>query len=86
MGNRNTKSSVSHGKLRKFFFIGPDCDATIDALGDALISIDSVDEVRVEDHILGYVARVKFSSDKPLLQASHLTRRLGDRFGLIRDE
>lgn len=77
----NSKSA-SH----KLFFIGPEADASMDSLGDALIGIKSVKEVKLREHILGYSARVSFfSGESPANPAEYIARHVGKDFGLVRD-
>lgn len=85
LGKHTAKNGTHNKKFSKLFFIGPEVDTSIDSLGDALIGMEPVEEVFVEDHILGYSARVRFSKGIEPKPASYFARRLGSRFGLVRD-
>jgi len=85
MGKNTTRTSVSKkGKLHKFFFVGPKDNVAIDNLADRLIELRFVQEVFLEDHNSGYVAKVRFFPDsEPKMPEKYIASNVSKDFGKV---
>ena len=84
MVGKQAKPSVSKkGKLHKLIFVGPKENGIIDDLAERLIELKLVQEVFLEDHNSGYLAKVRFFAetdpDKPEVYiARHVSKDFGN--------
>ena len=84
MSKRTCSGSEKKGKLHKLFFVGPKPNGIIDKLAERLIELRLVQEVFLEDHNSGYVAKIRFFEDKePKRPEAYIASNISKDFGIV---
>ncbi len=82
--SKRTSVSKKKGKLHKLFFVGPKPNGIIERLADRLIELRLVQEVFLEDHNSGYVAKIRFFvEEEPERPETYIARHLSKDFGTV---
>lgn len=82
--NRAKPSESKKGKLHRLFFVGPKDNVAIDNLADRLIELRFVQEVFLEDHNGGYMAKVRFFPDtEPKMPEKYIATNISKDFGKV---
>ena len=81
---KRTSVSKRKGKLHKLFFVGPKPNAIIDNLAERLIELRLVQEVFLEDHNSGYVAKIRFfAGSQPKRPESYIASLISKDYGKV---
>ena len=80
---KRTSVSKRKGKLHKLFFVGPKPNAIIDNLAERLIELRLVQEVFLEDHNSGYVAKIRFFEEPKRSPEVYISSNISKDFGRV---
>ncbi len=86
MGKKTMKraSASKKGKLHRIFFVGPKPDAPMEELAERLIELRFVQEVFVDEHNSGYVAKIRFFADtEPERPEVYISKLISRDFGAV---
>ena len=84
MGRTNTGSSVSSDGFHRIFFMGPKPNMGPGDLAERLVNLRLFEDISVENHRNGYVAKVKFFPGKePKRPEQYIAKNVGEEFGEV---
>ena len=86
MGSKTMKqdSASKRGRLHRIFFVGPKPNVAMDELAERLIALNFIQEVLLEDHRGGYVAKIRFFVDlEPERPETYISRLISRDFGAV---
>ena len=84
MGRTNTGSSVSSDGFYRIFFVGLKPNMGPGDLAEKLVNLRLFEDISVENHRNGYVAKVKFFPGcEPKRPSEYISKNIGEEFGKV---
>jgi hypothetical protein len=82
--SKTISGSKKRGRLHKLFFADPKPNGVIEKLADRLIELRLVQEVFLEDHNSGYMAKIRFlEEEEPEKPEVYIARHISKDFGTV---
>ena len=84
VNKENKNSSGAKGKLHKLLFVDPKGNVSMDDLAERRIALRLVQEIFLNGHEKGYIAKVRFFPEKePRSVAGYIAGQLSKDFGKV---
>ena len=84
MGKKRTGNSGARGRTHRFLFVGPKPNVRMEELAERLVELRLVQEIVLDEHERGYMAKVRFFQDnQPKDPSVYLSRQLSKDFGRV---